>query len=156
MIEDPDAVADALDVGEHVGREQHGGRAAERRDEVEDVAPALGVEGAHGLVEDDDGRPMDEGAGDPEPLAHAARVGCRAAVGRGAQVDPIQRVVDRRLERGAVEPVQPAQEPQLLAAGHPAVRTRILLEVAEVPPHAERVGGDVERRRRSRGRPWRG
>ena len=52
VIEDPDAVADPLDVGEDVGREQHGGRAAERGDEVEDVAPALRVEGADGLVED--------------------------------------------------------------------------------------------------------
>ena len=44
----------------------------------------------------------------------------------------------------AVEAVEPAEQAQLLAAGHPAVRPRILLEVAEVAPHAQGVGRDVD------------
>ena len=122
MVEDRDPVADPLDVGEDVGREQDGGRAAEAGDEVEDVAPALRVEGAHRLVEDDDGWPMDERPGDPEPLAHPARVGAGAAVGRGdaGRPGPGRRRRPRSSGR-AVEPVQPAQHRELLAAGHPAV-----------------------------------
>ena len=54
-VEDADAVADPLDVGEDMAREQHRRLAAERGDELEHVAPALGVERAHGLIEDQDG-----------------------------------------------------------------------------------------------------
>ena len=54
MVEDADPVADALDVGEDVGGEQHGRLAAQVRDQAEDVAAALRIECADRLVEDDD------------------------------------------------------------------------------------------------------
>ena len=40
--QDPDPVADPLDVGQDVRREQHGDLAAQPGDQVEHVAPALG------------------------------------------------------------------------------------------------------------------
>ena len=51
-VEDRDAVADPLDVGEDVGRDDDRRRAARLCDQLEEVAPALRVERADRLVED--------------------------------------------------------------------------------------------------------
>jgi len=79
-VDDRDVVADALHVVEDV-------RGVEDRDltpqfphEVEDLVATDRVEGADGLVEQEDGRRADERLGDPQPLAHPARVGGRAPV----------------------------------------------------------------------------
>ena len=88
MVQDSDPIADPLDVGEDMGREQDGGLAAQQRDQLEHVPPSLGIERADGLVEDDHRRPMDERAGDAQPLPHAARVGPRASVRGVGQVHP--------------------------------------------------------------------
>ena len=72
---DPVGVADG---GEPVGDHQGGAvaRRAEPHERLEGalhLALALGVEGAGGLVEDQDGRVLEEGAGDGEALPLAAR-----------------------------------------------------------------------------------
>ena len=152
MVQDRDAVADALDVGQDVGGEQDGGLAAQRGDQLQDVPAALGVEGAHRLVQDDDGRLVDERPGDPEPLAHAAGVRSGAAVGGLGEVHAGKRDVDGAGEGRSVQPVQPAEHRELLPAGHPAVRARVLLEVAEPAADAQRVHGDRDPGRRSRSR----
>ena len=153
VIEDPDPVADPLDVGEDVGREQHGRLATERRDEVEDVPPALRVEGADRLVEDDDGRPMDErarrsrAAGASRP-SRSPRGGPRPTPGRSRS----SASVDGPLERRAVEPVQPAQE-RAAARGRSSSRTRAGPARGSRAGAARRAGPPRRRCRRRAARP---
>ena len=62
--------------------------APELAHQVEDLAATDRVEGADGLVEQQDGRRADERLGDAEPLAHAAGVRGGSPVGRIGQADP--------------------------------------------------------------------
>ena len=82
--------------------------AAQPRDQLEDVAPALRVERAHRLVEEHDRRPVEEGLGDPEPLAHPARVAADPAV-RGRR--------SARSARASRRPARAARHPQARRAG---------------------------------------
>ena len=105
MVEDGDPVADALDVREDVGGEQDRRIAPERGDQLEGSPTALWIERADGLVEDDDRRPMDERTGDPQPLAHAARVRAGPSVRGIGKVHAGQGVVNGPGKRRPVQPV---------------------------------------------------
>ena len=142
--EDPDAVADPLDVGQDVRGEQDGDLAAQRGDEVEDVAPALRVERADRLVEDRDGWAMDEGTGDPEPLAHAPGVGAASAIRSRCHVDAGEGVVDRRLER---RPARGRATDRAGAAG----RARSSIRTPVGPARGSRAAGGPRARRPRRG-----
>ena len=80
---------------------------AQLGDEGQQVAPALRVERADGLVEDEHRRPVDERLGDPEPLAHPARVGADPPVGGVGQPD-LARGPRRRVPRGSARPARGA------------------------------------------------
>ena len=87
-VEDRDVIADALDVVEDVGGVEDRDLAPQLAHQVEDLAATDRVEGADGLVEEEDGGRADERLGDAQPLAHPARVGDGPAVGRIGQADP--------------------------------------------------------------------
>ncbi len=70
-FEDDDA-GGAADGGEAMGDEEGGAALHEVRERGLDVGFAFGVEGAGGLVEDEDGGVFEDGAGDGEALAFAA------------------------------------------------------------------------------------
>ena len=151
VVEDRDVVADPLDVVEDVGRVEDRGLALELAHQVEDVLATDRVERRDRLVEQDHRRPADEGLGDPEALAHAARVGRRAAVGRLGDADALEQLADLALAIGA-DAAEPGDVAKRLAAGHPAVEPRILGEVAEL---AAMVAGRRDRHavdRRAAGR----
>jgi len=69
--EDADVVGDALDVGQDVAGEDDGAPAPQLGDEGEYLGPPGWVQGRGGLVEDQQARVADQGAGQPEPLGHA-------------------------------------------------------------------------------------
>ncbi len=86
--EDPDPVADRLDLGQQVAREQDRQPALvdEPAQELEDLDDAERVDRRGRLVEDQQVGRLDQRIGDAEPLAHAARVGLDpvvGAIGRG-------------------------------------------------------------------------
>ena len=101
LVEDRDVIGDALDVVEDVGGVEDRRVAAQPFHQVEDVAPADGVERARRLVEQEHLRPADEGLGDAEPLAHPAGVGPGRAIGGVRDAGPLQRLVDPTLDRVA-------------------------------------------------------
>jgi hypothetical protein len=72
VLQDVDAVGGA-DAREPVGDEQHGAAAEERADAVEELVLGARVEGGGGLVEDDEGRIPEEGAGQGDALPLADR-----------------------------------------------------------------------------------
>ena len=140
MVEDAHPVADPLDVGQHVGREDDRGGLAQLGDEREDVATTLRIERADRLVEDEEPRPIDECLGDPEPLAHPARIPADPPVRRIGQPDPLEHLgrALARVARGAA--VQPRDHLDQLATAHPAVVARVLVEHADAEPPV-RPGG---------------
>ena len=88
LVDDADGGADAVDVVEDVGGHEDGLVAAERADDLEDLAAAHGIEVVDGLVEDEDLRVAHERGGEGEALLHAAGVaGDFAAGGDG---DPLR------------------------------------------------------------------
>ena len=67
-------VADLLDLGQHVCAEHHGGAAVtgDAGHQVEDLLLAVRVEAQRRLVEEDNGRLVDQRPGDAQPLPHSA------------------------------------------------------------------------------------
>ena len=141
VVEDRDPVADPLDVGQDVGREQDGRRAAEPGDERRGRPAALRVERADRLVEDEHGgrwtrARRSRAAGASRPSTSPTR---RSAA--DGEVDPRERLGDGPIERRPVEAVRAGRAIARLPPGHPSVGPRVLLEIAEC------------RRRRRRRRP---
>ena len=134
VVEDADAVADALDVGQHVRGEDDRRVLAQLGDEREEVAASLGVERADRLVEDQQLGLGDERLGDAEPLAHPAGVPGDASVGRVGQADALER---------AAGPVRARRRPTAPAAVRPGPPAR--------GPSSSRSSADPGRGRRSRG-----
>ena len=147
-IEDRDAVADALDVGEDVGRDDDRRRAAEALDQREQVAPALRVERADRLVEDEQLGLVEHGLGDAEPLAHPAGVRPDPPFGGVAEAGPRERRRDPRPQAPTPDQAgQSADQLEQLAALHPAVEPRVLVEVADAAA-GRRAGRRGRRSRR--------
>ncbi len=144
--EDPDPVADRLDLVEQVAREQDGH--VPLRDQlaqqVEDLGHAERVDRGRRLVEDEDVRILDQRIGDPESLEHASRVFLGVVVGPVGQTHLLERLVDRVLGLGARDPVEPGRVAQVVATGHVGVEANGVREVADAPLHLERPAGRIE------------
>ena len=111
-------------------------RCAQLGDQREEVAPALRVERADGLVEDQQAGLGDERLGDPEPLAHPARVAGDPAVGGIGEADLLEGGIGACPRVARLEPLQPPGQGDQLAAGHPAVVAGVLVEDPDRPPRA--------------------
>ena len=101
--EEPDPVAQRLDLAQDVRREQHGQVALgdEAPEQREQLLDARRIDRDRRLVEDQDGRLLDQRVRDPEPLAHAARVGLGLLVRGVVEADLVEQLVDPRLGLGA-------------------------------------------------------
>ena len=102
LVEDHDAVADPLDLGQQVRVEDHGRAAIARRpDDGADVGPADRVERRRRLVEQDQLGLAQERHAEPEPLLHALREAADRVVGPVGQPDELEGVVDGAAPRAA-------------------------------------------------------
>ena len=142
-VDDRHLVAQPLHHVEHVRGEEEGdpagGQAAQ---EVAHHAAGHGVDAVQGLVEEEHLRPVDEGAGEGELLAHALRVvhhELAALVGQGEELEELLRPPTRL---GAREPVHPRGEEQVLFPGQPLVERQLLGEDADPPLEGQEVPGD--------------
>ena len=68
LVQDDDVRADGLDLLEDMGREDDRLALAQGADELADLDDLVGVETRRGLVEDEDGRVVEDGLGEPEAL----------------------------------------------------------------------------------------
>ena len=122
---------------------EDGGAAAHPGDYVEDVTPSGGVEGARGLVQDQDVGFVDEGLRQAQPLAHPAGVSTDAAFGRGSQHGLLEGLVDSGLEVLTLNAEQSPDKLEELASGHPVVKPGVLVEMAYSPSEREAAVLDV-------------
>ena len=153
--EEADPVAQRLDLAQDVRREQDrqvalGDEAPEQREQLLD---ARRVDRDRRLVEDEDRRLLDQGVGDAEALAHAARVRLGLLVGGVVEPDLVEQLVDPRLGDGPRQAVELGRVAQVLAAGQAAVEAHVVGQVADLALDRERLAGRDRARRPGRC-PW--
>ena len=150
FVDDHDPVGQRVGLLEVLGREQ------DRRallgavpDDVPHVQPAARVETRGGLVEEQHLGMGDEAAGEVEPAAHPARVGLGDPVASVDQTELLQQLGSPLGRCLASELVEPAEHPQVLAAG------QVLVDRGELAGKADAAPGRpvVQRRRRAPPRP---
>ena len=94
VVDHHDVAGQAVGLLEVLGGEQHRRALGHQLlDDAPEVLAALGVEAGGGLVEEEDGRAGDEGGGQVEATAHAARVGLEDAVAGVGQAEVLQQLV---------------------------------------------------------------
>ena len=131
--EDPAVVHDGHPVTElvglfHVVRGEHDRLAlgVEALEELPQRQTALGVEPGSGLVEEEDGGPVEDGPRHHEALGHAAREGVDRRLGEARQLEPLQEVVGRLAGLLGPHAEQAAVEVQVLPWGELAVEGVLL------------------------------
>ena len=118
--------------------------AAERLEQLEDLLDADRVDRGRRLVEDQDVGVLDERIGDPESLAHAARVRPDLVAAAIRQADLAEDLVDRLFRGLAVQPVEARRVAQVRAAGHVVVEADRIGQVADPSFDLARVARRVE------------
>ena len=144
-IEDRDAVADPLDVGEDVGRDDHRRGPAEPLDQLEQVPPALGVERADRLVEDQQIRLVDERPGRSRAAA-ASRRCTRRSGAPPASARPVRLSISATRDRSSGPSIPPSR-PDSSSSSRPfiqRVEPRVLVEIADPPAELGPVEPDVD------------
>src|SRR5664280_2668921 len=132
MVDDPDAVAELLRLGNVVrGVEDRHPLVAQREDAVEDGAATLGVD-AHGrLVEVEHARPVQQRDADVHAPLHAAAVLLHAVLLAVDQRDELEDLVDAPHELLAAQAVHLAPEDEVLARAHVRVEGDVLRDDAD-------------------------
>ena len=103
-VDDRDAIAQFLHLGQLVAGEQHRDPfAGEAADQQAHVAHAGRVQAGRGLVEDQQPRAAQQRRGDAQALAHAVRVAADAVRRARRQLDDLQHLVDALARAAAVE-----------------------------------------------------
>ena len=129
-------------------RGQEHGRAAgdERFHHIPEAKPAADIETRRRLVEEEHRRPRNQGGGEVEPAAHAARVGAHEPTARLVEVEIGEELPSSRPRRLPAEVIEAADHLEVLEAGHVLVDGCVLSREADVLAHALRLTDDVEAR----------
>jgi hypothetical protein len=113
-------------------------------DELPHVVAAAGVEAGGGLVEEEDGRLGDEGAGHVEPATHAPGVGLHRPVPGLGQVEAFQQLPGPLARLGLPEPVEPAHHVEVLESGQVLVDGGVLAGEPDALPDRLGIGAHVD------------
>jgi hypothetical protein len=116
-------------VGAHHDRVTAMGVLAEQ---VLENSRRLGIEPHHRLVHHDHLRPVHEGAGDDQLLAHAMAVALHELVAPGLEIEQRQQLTGAVLHLGALLVVQAGDEAQKLCAGELLIYERAVRDEAEL------------------------
>ena len=147
-IEHDEATAHLLRFLQVVGRQQHG-LAALAVETIHDEAAQMlrrdRVEAPGRLVQAEDRRIVQQGAGDRQALLHAGRVAHERSVGDRFHVHDLQQIGRRTAGRGGPEPVQAGEEVQVLAPGQTPVEGALVRgDEADRSLHGPVVARDVD------------
>jgi hypothetical protein len=146
LLEDPDPVAETRHLDQLVAREQD--RLPPLVGEVDEEAPdlldALRVEPVRRLVEQQERRVAEQGAGDAEPLPHSLGVASDPPVAVRREPDRLEKPVRRGAGLAPREAVRDAEQRQVPAAGEPRVERRSLDQTTLAGARLPGVAGRVE------------
>ena len=141
--------AEVGDVGDDVGREDDDHRFPDRREQVQEALPLLGIEPRRRLVDDQETRIAEQRLGDAEALPHAAGEGAELARARVQKIRlPEQRVHDvlaLALRRDSLENREVIEH---LVGGGLGVQAELLREIPERAAQRVLVVQDVDVPRR--------
>ena len=142
-VDDQDPVADGVDLREDVGREQDGPLAAEAADRLPDPDDLPRIEPHRRLVEDEDGRTVDERSREGRPLAETLREVFHLPVRHLCQEAALDRLADSPGDLRAADAFEAGAVGQVLPDAHLGIEGRGFGEVTEARARALRVGHDV-------------
>ena len=108
-------------------------------EEVEDDVSTERIECGGRLVEDEQGRRVDERLGDAEPLPHAARVAADARVD-AAEARELEQFVDPSTRRTRRQAEETGTALEHLASGHPGEEAGRVGAVADAGAHGGAAG----------------
>ncbi len=138
-----DAGAHLAELREDVAADQdrlaHGAQLAQ---DLAHLDPRPRIEARRGLVEDEQGRVVDEGVGQAQPLPHAARHRLDVSVALVGQADDLEQLVDHGRPTVGGDAVAAGEEVEVLPHAQVVVDAVEVRHVADAPPHLERVGVD--------------
>ena len=117
--------------------------AAQRADDVPDLVARARVQAGRRLVEEHQLGRDDDAGRDVQPPAHAAGVVLDEPAGGLLEPERLQQLGRARLGPGALEPEQPAEQDQVLAAGQVLVDGGELAGQADQAAHGVGLGDDV-------------
>jgi hypothetical protein len=146
VVNDADAVAQPGRLFHVMGRVEDGD--AQPADGLENGVAALRVDPDRGLVEHQQLGPVQQARRHVGPPLHAARVGPDAVLAPVRQPHQLQRLADASLQLLAAQPVELAEEGQVLDGGEVGVQRQVLGDVADrrlglQGPADEAVDGDL-------------
>jgi hypothetical protein len=140
VIDDHDVVAERRNLLHHVTREQHAvADGAQAQDQGAQRPRRHHVEPVRGLVEEQVLRRVRQCARERDLDPLALRESLRAAVGDRTEVEFGDQRLDAPFERGAVEPVQPAEVGDVLARGELRVDAGAVRQHADPTARGQRV-----------------
>ena len=151
VVEHDRSVGELLDLVEVLAGDEHAGAAfGDLGDEVPQLEAAAWVEAGGGFVEEQERRFADQRGAEVEPAPHPTRVGAHPALGGVGEPER----VDQRGAAGATvviaEPVEAADQLEVLAPCQQLVDRRVLTGEPEVaaclrrlPGHVRSAHGDV-------------
>ena len=140
VIEQRDAVADALDPLEQMRRQQDAHPAVlEIANDREQFDGRLRIETGGRLIEDRDLRLLHEDFGKCEPLPHAARECLHAVVGNVGKPDVSKRRGDLLLALLSFEPDQARDIAQVVGRGEIVVEADLIGHIADATFHDQRL-----------------
>ena len=111
---------------------------------VQDLDDAERVDADRRLVEDEHARVLDQGIGDPEPLAHPARVLAGLPIGGVGQSDPVEDLGQAVLGEATAQAVERRGVAQVLTAAEVAIEAGVVGQVADPALDLQGVAGRVE------------
>ena len=147
MIDDGDAIGEALDFGERVrGEENRGGAGLQnlRFEEAAELRRGDNVEAAGGFVQQEQSRAMQQCASQTDALHRAGRERADLTVEKFAENKLCGQGSSACLGVGAGQAIELAEEQEILASGEPWIQAMIGARViAEVAPDGARLGASV-------------
>ena len=117
--------------------------AAQAAEVLPDRAAVLHVEPDGGLIQQQDGGPVQDAAGDVEGAPHPARERSGARVARVREPEELEEGRGALAHGAGAMATQGPREAQVLHRGQVAVQGRFLEHHPDVPPHRERRAEDV-------------
>ena len=149
LVDDPDAIAEALRLLHVVGRVEDGhALPAELLDARQDRVAALRVDADRRLVEDEQPRLVEQPDADVQPPLHAAGELVGTLAGPLVEADDLEHLADAPLQRVTAHAVQLAEEAQVLGRGQLRVDRELLRDVPDRllrlrRADVDRASGDV-------------
>ena len=132
VADDRHGRAQVRHVLDDVGRQDHHHVLADLGQQVEEAVALLRVQARGGLIDDDQARIADQGLGDAEPLAHAAREAGDGLLAHGPQIDLVEQALDDVLALlGAGDPLEHRHVVEHVVGRDARIDAEVLRQVAQ-------------------------